>query len=72
MTLRLGFLKLICTGCVNMTPPSPTRTTLLLEEELTQYILIYWYVLYIGIYLVQFLSNLSKIIPSPKKPADII
>ena len=55
-----------------MTPPSPTRTTLLLEEELTQYILIYWYVLYIGIYLVQFLSNLSKIIPSPKKPADII
>ena len=55
-----------------MTPPSPTPTTLLLEEELTQYTLIYWYILYIGICLVQFLNNLSKIIPSPKKTADII
>ena len=55
MALRLGFLKVIYSGWV-IVPP-----TFILEEQLIQYLY----------NLMQFLSNLSKIIPS-QKTADII
>ena len=57
MDLELGFLKVICSGWVSMTP----LPTIIMEEELIQY----------KHNLMQLLSNLSEIIPS-QKTADII
>ena len=57
MAVKLNSLKVIYSGWIRMTPPP----TFILEEELIQY----------KCNLMQFLSNISEIIPS-QKAADII
>ena len=63
ISLRLSFLKVIYSGWIdNPPPPPPPTSTFILEQELIQY----YYNL-----IIQFCTNLYKIIPS-QEIADII